>query len=137
MANLDLKGTLDFKGMLTLTGASGGKVTVNGVEVLVEQAEGIAPPFIFPPPPAAPVDQGTKVTVLSSLNKTVKAGAKAIVTQGMALQGTLPPSGTWPGFVSRGSATVTVNQIPINVLGDQASIFPSGGTAQFAAQSGQ
>ena len=134
MANLDLKGTLDFRGMLTLTGASGGIVTINGVEILVEQAQGMAPPYIFPPPPAAPVDSGTSVRIVSSLNKTVKAGAKPIVTQGMVLQGNNP---TWPGFVSRGSATVTVNQIPMNVVGDQASIFPSGATAQFASESGQ
>jgi hypothetical protein len=134
LANIDLKGTLDFKGILNLTGASGGKVTINGVEVLVEQAEGIAPPFIFPPPPASPIDPGTKVVVLCSLNKTVKAGAAAIVTQGMVLQGNNP---TWPGFVSRGSATVTVNQIPMNVLNDQASVFPSGGTAMLNTKSGQ
>lgn len=133
MANLDLSGTLDLSGMLDLTGDSGGKVTVNGVEALVEQAQGTAPPFIFPPPPASPVDAGPAVKVIVSLNKTVTAANKAIVTQGIAMQGGTP---TWPGMVMRGSGTVTVNQIPINVVGEQAQIFPSGGSGVFN-QSGQ
>ena len=131
MANLDLSGTLDLGGMLDLTGESGGKVTVNNVEALVEQAAGQAPPFIFPPPPASPIAPGPDVKVLSSLNKTVTAGGKAIVTQGIAMQ-----ANTWPGMVMRGSGTVTVNQIPINVMGEQAQIFPSGGSGVLN-QSGQ
>ncbi len=132
MADLELKGMLDFRGMLTLE-ASGGKVKAGGAEVLVEQAKGTAPPVILPPPPAAPSAPQPDVMIVSSLNKTVKAGAKAIVTQGMCMQGNPP---TWPGFVLPGSGTVTVNRIPMNVVNDQAVIFPSGGSAQFS-QSGQ
>src|SRR3954469_15580805 len=98
MANIDLSGTLDLSGMLDLTGESGGKVTVNGVEALVEQAQGQAPPFIFPPPPASPIDAGPTAKVIVSLNKTVTAANKAIVTQGIAMQGSTP---TWPGMVMR------------------------------------
>ena len=108
-------------------------MTVNGVEALVEQAQGQAPPFIFPPPPGSPVDAGPTVKVLVSLNKTVTAANKAIVTQGIAMQGSTP---TWPGMVMRGSGTVTVNEIPINVVGEQAQIFPSGASGVFN-QSGQ
>ena len=66
-----------------------------------------------------------------SLNKTVTAGGKAIVTQGMCLQGDM-----WPGFVMRGSGTVTINHIPMNVQNEQATIFPSGAPATFS-NSGQ
>lgn len=127
MADLLLTGPLDFHGVLTLQ-PDGGKVIAGGLEVLVEQATGIAPPFIFPPPPSGPIDNGQGVEIISSLNQTVKAGPKAIVTQGMCLQGDRK---TWPGFVLPGSGNVTVNQIPMNVLNEQAVIFPSGGTAQF------
>jgi uncharacterized Zn-binding protein involved in type VI secretion len=133
MANLELKGILDFRGMLTLQGSGGGKVTAGGREVLVEQAEGTAPPVIQPPPPASPLDLGPKVKVIVSLNKTVTAAGKAIVTQGIVLQGNAP---TWPGMVMRGAGTVTVNQIPMNVQNEQAVIFPSGGSAVFSS-SGQ
>ena len=54
MADLELKGTLDFRGMLALK-ASGGKVKGGGVEVLVEQVSGqAAAPVLLPPPPASP-----------------------------------------------------------------------------------
>jgi uncharacterized Zn-binding protein involved in type VI secretion len=134
MANLELKGTLDFRGMLTLQGAGGGKVTAGGQEVLVEQVQCQASPVIQPPPPASPLDPGPTVRIISSLNKTVTAAGKAIVAMGMVLQGNVP---TWPGMVMRGSGTVTVNQIPMNVLNEQATIFPSGGSAVFNSGSGQ
>jgi hypothetical protein len=130
MADLELGGTLDCSGMLTLQGSAGGKVRAGGKEVLVEQVQGTAPIVVIPPPPASPLYSGTDVVVVSSLNRTVKAGARAVVTQGMVLQG------PWPGFVMRGAGTVTVNQIPMNVVGEQATIFPSGAVAQFDA-SGQ
>ena len=50
--------------------------------------------------------------IVASLNRTVTAGGKPIVTQGMAIQGA-----TWPGFVLRGAATVTVrsdDRAPVN-----------------------
>jgi hypothetical protein len=131
MANLELKGMLDFRGMLTLRGSGGGKVTAGGQDVLVEQAEGTAPPVIQPPPPASPIAPGPTVKIIASLNKTVTAAGKAIVTQGMVLQ-----HNTWPGMVMRGAGTVTVNQIPMNVQNEQAVIFPSGGSAVFSS-SGQ
>ena len=134
MANLELSGTLDFGGMLDLQGESGGKVLVENQEVLVEQAEGTAPPVMLPPPPAGPVEPGPKVIVICSLNKTVTASGKAIVTQGIVMQGNAP---TWPGMVMRGSNNVTVNNIPMNVKGEQATIFPSGGTAMLSQSSGQ
>ena len=136
MGDLVLKGRLDFRGNLTLQGASGGKVKVDDKEVLVElqppQSHGTAPPVILPPPPATPINTGPDVVILSSFNKTVKAGAAPIVTLGMVLQGTNPPP--WPGMVlpTQGNAgPVSVNQIPMNVVSDQAIIFPSGGTASF------
>jgi hypothetical protein len=81
------------------------------------------------------------VWVINSFNKTVKVGARPLVTQGLVLQGRA--SGPiWPGMVlpsqgNTGPTAVTVNNLPINVLGDQAVIFPSGGTAALSAGSGQ
>jgi uncharacterized Zn-binding protein involved in type VI secretion len=125
MADLALSGTLDFRGILTLK-AGGGKVKAGGLEVLVEQASGqAAAPVLLPPPPASPATTSLDVSVICSLNKTVSAG-KPIVTQGMCLQGNI-----WPGFVLRGSGTVTVNHIPMNVQNEQATIFPSGASAVF------
>src|SRR5262245_25378773 len=114
MANLQLTGPLNFVGNLTLAAAGGGKVTVAGLEVLVEVPPGVthgtAPPVILPPPPAAPVDPASGVGVINSFNKTVKVGTKPIVTQGMVMQGGVP---TWPGMVlpsqnNTGPAAVTV-----------------------------
>lgn len=133
MGDLVLKGMLDFRGNLTLK-AAGGKVKVGGQEVLVELTSGqhgMASPVIMPPPPASPADPGTKVIILNSLNKTVMAGGKPIVTMGMAMQGNNP---MWPAMVlpSTGNTTmVTVNHVAMNVVGDKAVIFPSGGTASF------
>jgi len=142
MADLVLKGRLDFRGNLTLQGSNGGKVKVDASEVLVElqppESHGTAPPVILPPPPAGPFDAGLAVVILSSFNKTVKAGARAIVTLGMVMQGDQNPP-PWPGMVlpTQGNAgPVSVNQVPMNVVGDQAIIFPSGGSASFTS-SGQ
>lgn len=136
MADLVLKGMLNLAGNLMLQGSSGGKVKVDTLEAIVECSSppgdpnhGMAPPVILPPPPAAPADPGPKVWVINSFNKTVKAGTKPIVTQGIAIQGNVP---TWPGMVlpSQGNTgPVTINHLPINVQNDQAVIFPSGGTA--------
>jgi hypothetical protein len=147
MPDLALKGTLNLLGMLTLAGASGGKVKVGDVEALVEvlptdpaQCNG-APPVILPPPPGSPLQPQPTVWIVNSFNKTVKArtslGDRNLVTQGMAMQGQ-PAAPMWPGMVmvSAGNPTVTVNNIAVNVVNDQATIFPSGGTAVFTS-SGQ
>lgn len=137
MGNLNLKGTLNLMGSLTLK-ADGGKVTVENKEALVEITPSdppqctAAPPVILPPPPAAPTDPAPLVRIINSFNKTVKidlpTGAKNIVTGGMVIQGATP---TWPGMMIPGSATVTVNFLPINVVGDKAVIFPTGASAAF------
>jgi hypothetical protein len=143
MADLVLKGMLNLKGMLTLTPTAGGKVKVGAVEALVEvlpsdpPQSSAAPPVIMPPPPAAPAQPQPTVWIVNSFNKTVKAGMRPLVTQGMAMQG-LSGAPMWPGMVmpSAGNPTVTVNSVPVNVVGDQATIFPSGGMAAFTV-SGQ
>lgn len=139
MGDLILKGTLNLGGVLKLN-PSGGKVKVGGSEALVvlklrEGPHGQAPPVIQPPPPGAPVDDGPDVVVFLSFNQTVKAGDKAIVTQGMVMQGKIP---LWPGMVlpSSGNSTVKVNGMAINVQNDKAVIFPSGGSATLST-SGQ
>lgn len=141
MADLVLKGTLELHGLLTLK-ASGGKVKVQADEVLVElppapgNKHGSAPIVNLPPPPAGPINTGMDVVVFNSFNKTVMAGNKAIVAMGLVLQG-LPPM--WPGMLlpSQKNSSVTINQLKINVKGDQAIIFPSGGTANLTDNSGQ
>ena len=145
MGDLKLGGNLNLMGMLTLKG-DGGKVKVGDTEVLVQvvpPGDGAqcssAPPVIMPPPPATPLDTGTKVWIINSFNQTVMAGSRAIVTQGIAMQGgNTSPVPIWPGMVlpSSNNSTVTINHLPINVVGDKAVIFPNGGSASFD-QSGQ
>lgn len=137
MADLKLKGVLNLIGNLKLN-PDGGKVLVGdaGLEALVEEGEGqAAPPVLIPPPPASPSDPGTKVKVISSFNKTVTAAGKNIVALGIVMQGNTP---TWPGMMlpSVGNPTVTINFVAINVVDDQAAVFPSGGVGTFT-QSGQ
>lgn len=146
MAHLELSGLLDFSGNLSLA-ADGGKVVIGGKEVLVELTPTTRPahssggvPVILPPPPATPTDPGPMVNVINSFNKMVKIGGKAIVAQGMAMQGGGTSSAlTWPGMVlpSQGNTgPVTCNKLPVNVMGDLALIFPMGAPASFDA-SGQ
>lgn len=145
MANLELSGALDLSGNLNLA-ADGGKVLVGGKEVLVEQGPTLRPahssggvPVILPPPPANPTDPGPFVNVITSFNKTVKIGGKAIVAQGMAMQGGGTSSAlTWPGMVlpSQNNTGPVRCGLPVNVVGDQAVIFPMGAPASFDA-SGQ
>ncbi len=146
MADLELSGLLDLSDNLSLA-ADGGKVVIDGKEVLVEQTPSTRPahsgggvPVILPPPPAVPTDPGPFVNVINSFNKTVKIGGKAIVAQGMAMQGGGTSSAlTWPGMVlpSQGNTgPVTCNKLPVNVMGDMALIFPMGAPASFDA-SGQ
>ena len=138
MGDLKLSGRLNLKGNLTLKD----KVLVGGQEVLVELIapsdpnHGQGPPVILPPPPAAPTDPGPKIWVINSFNKTVKAGTKPIVALGMVMQGNVP---TWPGMMlpSQGNTgPVSINFIPINVVNDQAVVFPLGAPAPLAT-SGQ
>ena len=146
MGDLTLKGTLNLMGNLTLTPGAGGKLKIGGgaLEALVEnpgatpppQCTG-APPVMLPPPPAGPTFPQPTVWIVNSFNKTVKTGGKNIVALGMAMQGP-PGAPVWPGMVlpSSGNPTVTINHLPINVVNDQAVIFPSGGSASFTT-SGQ
>ncbi|HKP87317.1 MAG TPA: hypothetical protein VJZ26_14530 [Blastocatellia bacterium] len=139
MADLIFKGNLDLRGLLTLK-ASGGKVKVDGDEMLVEllpsdSHDSSASPVVMPPPPAPPADPGTKVVIISSFNKTVTAGGKPVVVLGMLMQGNTP---MWPGMVlpSQKNTKVKVNGLPINVAGDKGVVFPSGGSVSFS-KSGQ
>jgi hypothetical protein len=142
MAALILAGPLNLSGTLNLKGENSGTVAIrNGppgteLDVLVEDAQlsqsqghGKAPPVMLPSP-SAPANEGPTVWVVKSLNPTITANGKAIVAQGMVLQGKTPP--TWPGMVlpSQNNTTpVTAGGLPINVETDTASIFASGGIA--------
>jgi hypothetical protein len=138
MGDLNLKGRLNLMGTLTLKG-SGGMVKVDDKEVLVQIMTTdppqctAAPPVIMPPPPAGPSDPAPLVRIINSFNQRVKAGSKNIVNGGMVIQGATP---SWPGMMMPGAAQVTINFLPVNVVGDKATIFPSGGTAVFTV-SGQ
>jgi hypothetical protein len=104
MADLTLKGTLNLMGTLTFKGGGKLKIGDAGLEALVEVTPNdppqcsAAPPVIMPPPPLAPLQPQPTVWIVSSFNKTVKAGSKAVVALGMAMQG---QSGAplWPGMV--------------------------------------
>jgi hypothetical protein len=138
MADLELVGPLDLVGTLDLVG-DGGKVVVGGVRALVENAEGKGIPVVLPPPPASPLDTGTKAVCLKSLGAGITAGTKTLVTTGLVLQG---DSGAWPGMltpstVNTGPGVVTANGLPVNVVGDSATIFPNGAPAAFSGKSGQ
>jgi hypothetical protein len=144
MGDLVLKGLLNLKGMLKLSGDSGGKVKVDTFEVLVEVTKGQAgasqgqgAPVILPPPPAAPIDTGVDAWIFKSFNATVTAGGKNIVTMGMYAQGN-PGTATWPGMLqpSMMNPTVTINNIAINVVGDMGTTLPTGTPVTFS-QSGQ
>jgi hypothetical protein len=143
MGDLVLRGVLNLKGMLALSGDSGGKVKVDTFEVLVEAQKGAGPsqgqgaPVILPPPPASPIDTGVDVWIFKSFNAAVTAGGKNIVTQGMCAQGN-PGTATWPGMVQASimNPTVTINNIPINVKGDMGTILANGAPVTFS-QSGQ
>lgn len=128
MGELNLKGNLSLVGSLNLKD----KVLVEGVEALIELTPSGAPhstgapPVNLPPPPAGPADPGPKVWVITSFNKTVTANGKAIVTQGMTMQGN---GAIWPGMVlpSSNNTTVKANQLAICVKQDKAVTLPSGG----------
>ena len=135
MMALDLKGPLNLMGDLTLQASGGGKVTIGNNEILVEVApgksppQGNAPPVTFPPP--APQNPFPDVNIINSFNKTVKIGSAPAVALGLVMQG---KPAFWPGMMlpSQGNTPpVTASGLPINVVGDQAIIFPSGGSANF------
>jgi hypothetical protein len=142
MADITLKGTLNLTGNLTFKPGGGGKVKVGSLEALVQITPSdpaqcsSAPPVMLPPPPAGPAFPQPTVWIVSSFNQTVKAQTKAIVALGMVMQG--QNGAPWPGMMlpSSGNPTVKINNIPINVVNDQAVIFPSGGSAAFST-SGQ
>lgn len=144
MAGIVLKGPLNLTGVLNFNPGAGGKLGIESAsaEALVEVLPSdppqcsSAPPVMLPPPPAGPLDPAPTVWIVNSFNKAVTVKGKPIVALGMAMQGT---SGApkWPGMVLPGSATVTINHLPVNVKNDQAVIFPSGGSAAFSAASGQ
>jgi hypothetical protein len=135
MADLKFSGTLDLSGTLKLS-ASNGKVKAGGSEMLLENITATGIPVIQPPPPGTPIDNGTAVKLKQSFNTSVTIGGKNVVAQGLTLQGSQE---TWPGMVlpSTSNQTVTINRIPINVLGDQAMTLPNGGSATFSSTSGQ
>jgi hypothetical protein len=143
MGDLTLSGNLTLMGNLNLVG-DGGLVKVGSAEVLVEGsaptngAQGTAAmPVIQPPPPAGPVNPGTSVNLISSFNKTVKANNQNIVALGIVLQGS-PLQ--WPGMMlpsTNNTEVVSIAGVPVNVMMDQATIFPSGGVATFDGASGQ
>lgn len=145
MADLKLSGPLNLMMNLTLK-ASGGKVKVGDAEALVQVSapadsnQGTGAPVILPPPPAPPLDEVPKVWIVSSFNQTVKIGTKPVVALGMVMEGGKAGPPTWPGMMlpSKGNTDpVTVNHVPINVLGDQAVIFPTGAPANLNLSSGQ
>lgn len=139
MGELILKGPLKLMGKLNLKDKVIIDTPQGKKEALVELApagkHGDAPaPVPQPPPPASPLPVGTKVVILSSFNKTVTAGGKAIVTMGLAMQG-MPP--TWPGMLSPSvNSDVLANGLAVAVVGDKAQIFPSGASAPLT-ESGQ
>jgi hypothetical protein len=145
VADLLLSGILNLKGDLNLVGESGGRVKVNNLELLVETPRGeagkshgvAAAPVLIPPPPAAPSEPGLDVWIFKSFNATVKADSANIITQGLCGQGN-PGTATWPGVVqpSTNNPGLTINNIPINVLGDMGIILPTGAPVPFTA-SGQ
>jgi hypothetical protein len=135
MGDLELSGPLNLMGNLTLRD----RVLVRGQEVLVVADDiGTAPPVILPPPPASPIAPQPQVSIVASFNLTVMAGSAPIVAQGMLMQGV---PATWPGMVlpstgNSGPTAVKANGLPVNIMGDTGTVFPSGGTAQFTS-SGQ
>lgn len=148
MADLKLKGSLNLRGTLVLAARNGGTVKAGNLEkeILVEvgrdgttQGNGI--PVIQPP--NAPIDPDPFAKVIQSFNTSVKIRVRqselsSIVALGITAQGS---QGTWPGIVIvldsvENKSGPTINQIPINVVGDQAITLANGGTINFS-ESGQ
>ncbi len=137
MADLILSGDLNLGGILNLETTAGGKIMIDTAEVLVEGAEGTGIPVIQPPPPASPIDIGTKVRVQKSFNNTVKANGKNIVALGICMQGN---TYVWPGMVllsTQNAGLVRINGVAINVKGDSGVTLPNGGSVTFDQTSGQ
>ena len=142
MADVLLTGMLNLTGSLDLVPDAGGQVKAGGRAVLVQVARGAAgkahgqapAPVPIPPPPAVPDDPGVDVWVFRSFNATVTAKGVPIVTQAMCAQG-LPTKATWPGMVqpSTGNPGVRVNGVAMNVVGDLATILPTGAPVPLTA----
>jgi hypothetical protein len=131
MGDLILKGRLNLVGRLNLKD----KVLIGDSkkEALVERIAPSDPPHSSSAPPVTqpPGDNGKNVWVINSFNKTVTAKGIAIVSTGLAMQGN---TAIWPGMVLPSTNNppgngVTINHLAINVQGDTAIIFPSGGSA--------
>ena len=141
MGDLVLSGLLNLSGTLKLAG-DGGKVKVGAAEALVQGQRGSGPTQgagvpVMLPSAASPLDPGTDVWVVRSFNTTVTVDDAAVVALGNFAQGN-PGQGTWPGMVlpSSVNSTVTIDNLPINVVGDSGITLPSGGSVSFTA-SGQ
>lgn len=138
MGDLVLKGQLNLLGMLDLKG-DGGKVKVDGNEVLVQKppgnAHGKGVPVILPPPPAGPIDDGPDATITVSFNSTVTINGEAAIAMGVHLQGR---TAIWPGMVqpSSNNAGVKANHLLMNVQNDTGVTLPNGGTVTYTT-SGQ
>jgi hypothetical protein len=148
VGDLIFSGTLNLSGTLKLSG-DGGKVKVDTNEVLVTvksgeagKAQGAGAPVVLPPPPATPADLGTDIWIFNTSNSTVTINGSAIVTLGDCMQGgkgSSPGQPTWPGTVlpSSNNSSVKINNIAINVQGDQGTILANGSPVNFTQCSGQ
>jgi len=134
---INLKGTLDLAGTLVLRE----KVLVGGLEALVVLiAPGTpmhgtaAAPVLIPPPPSPPQDPGLGVWIIESVNRSVRAGSRALITTGRCVQGNIP---TWPGNVlpSKGNRGVRAAGAAVCVVGD-GGVITAGGPVTFTT-SGQ
>ena len=133
MGDLVLSGQLNFIGVLDLKG-DGGKVKVDGNEILVEKppgnAHGKGVPVILPPPPVGPLDTGVDATIFKSFNATITINGEIAVAMGLHLQG---DTQIWPGMVmpSSNNAGVKANYLPTNVQNDTGITLPNGGTVTY------
>ncbi len=133
MGDLVLGGDLNLIGALDLKG-DGGKVKIDGNEVLVEKppgnAHGKGVPVIVPPPPFGPIDAGPDAKIIKSFNATVTINGEIAVAMGLHLQG---DTSMWPGMVmpSSNNAGVKANYLPINVQQDTGITLPNGGPVTY------
>lgn len=133
MGDLVLSGELNLNGLLDLK-SDGGKVKVDGNEILVEKPpgnpHGKGVPVILPPPPAGPIDAGPDATIIKSFNVTITINGETAVAMGLHLQG---DTSIWPGMVmpSSNNPGVKANYLPMNVQNDTGVTLPNGGTVTY------
>lgn len=133
MSDLELGGQLKLVGLLDLKG-DGGKVTIDGNEILIKMPPGSphgkGAPVILPPPPVGPIDAGPDATIFISFNATITIDGEVAVAMGLHLQGDIP---MWPGMVlpSSNNSGVKANGLPINVQNDTGITLPNGGTVTY------